>query len=263
MAKVKCELCGLEWDIIKRPHLAKHGYTREQYMEEFPLAKICSEEFSKGHSESGKIGGKKSVESGHLASVASKGGKVGGKIAGKIAVKSGQIVALGKVQGQKNVDSGHLENLRTPEHQSKAAKAAGQKNKDSGHISRLGEDVEAHKKTQQTNIKNGLWIDPSEKTDLQLYRQEVKNYTYQKANHSLIPLIETHFPGSGNDIDHEYSVYDGFKNRILPEIVGSYKNCRILPRVKNIRKRNKSSITLLELCDRYFGDISLNKEQKR
>ncbi len=54
-------------------------------------------------STGGKIGGRKNVESGQLASVASKGGKIGGKITGKIT---------GKVAGRLAVESGQLDRIR-------------------------------------------------------------------------------------------------------------------------------------------------------
>jgi len=61
------------------------------------------------YSKNGKIAGKKAVESGQLASIRSKGGKVGGKIVGKIT---------GKIVGRKNVESGKIY-----EAQKKAAEA--------------------------------------------------------------------------------------------------------------------------------------------
>ena len=48
-----------------------------------------------------------------------------------VSVENGK--KQGPIQGKKNVESGHLESLRTPEHQSKAAKAAGKVNVESGH----------------------------------------------------------------------------------------------------------------------------------
>jgi hypothetical protein len=70
-------------------------------------------------------GGRKNVETGHLASISSKGGK----IAGRIAVETGRLASIatfetrskggrkggkigGRIQGNKNVESGHLANVR-------------------------------------------------------------------------------------------------------------------------------------------------------
>lgn len=48
-------------------------------------------------------------------------------------------------------------------------------------------------------------------------------------------------------LDHKYSILDGFKNRIDPEIIGHYRNLQILSSVDNRKKWDKSSITLKEL----------------
>jgi hypothetical protein len=57
-------------------------------------------------------GGKKNVESGHLKSIQSMGGKIGGKISGRMNVESGHLKSIqsmgGKIGGKKCVESGHM-----------------------------------------------------------------------------------------------------------------------------------------------------------
>lgn len=87
----------------------------------------------------GKIGGRKNVLSGHLKSISSKGGQAAGLINGrlnglilarlkkgvcdpKIASKGGQLG--GPVSGRIAVSTGQLASLRTPQHQSAAARVS-------------------------------------------------------------------------------------------------------------------------------------------
>jgi hypothetical protein len=44
-----------------------------------------------------------------------------------------------------------------------------------------------------------------------------------------------------------YSIYNGFNDNTDPKIVGHWKNLRIITGSENIRKFNKSSLTLNEL----------------
>jgi len=51
----------------------------------------------------------------------------------------------------------------------------------------------------------------------------------------------------GYQLDHMYSIYNGFNDNTDPKIVGHWKNLRIITGSENIRKFNKSSLTLNEL----------------
>jgi hypothetical protein len=49
--------------------------------------------------------------------------------------------------------------------------------------------------------------------------------------------------GSLYHLDHIYSIIDGFKNNILPEIIASPINLRVILSHKNLSKNYRSSIT--------------------
>jgi len=49
------------------------------------------------------------------------------------------------------------------------------------------------------------------------------------------------------DLDHNYSIYDGFMNDIDPKIISHWKNLRVIPSSENRSKGNKSTITLNNL----------------
>lgn len=52
---------------------------------------------------------------------------------------------------------------------------------------------------------------------------------------------------NGWAVDHKFSKYGGFVNKIHPLLIGSYQNLQLLPKVENIRKGQYCSITLDEL----------------
>jgi|GEM_PF-2978267 len=48
-------------------------------------------------------------------------------------------------------------------------------------------------------------------------------------------------------LDHKYSILEGFKNDISPEIIGSINNLEFIPWIENTRKKANCSITIEEL----------------
>jgi len=51
----------------------------------------------------------------------------------------------------------------------------------------------------------------------------------------------------GYDLDHKFSVYDGFINNINPEIISHWKNLRVIPSRENRSKGKNSTISINEL----------------
>ncbi len=45
-------------------------------------------------------------------------------------------------------------------------------------------------------------------------------------------------------IDHEFSMLEGFRNNVPPEIIGHWTNLHMIPYIDNIRKRDQSTKTL-------------------
>lgn len=48
-------------------------------------------------------------------------------------------------------------------------------------------------------------------------------------------------------LDHKFSIIEGFKNNVKPELIGNIKNLEFIPWEENLNKRAKCSITLEEL----------------
>lgn len=51
-------------------------------------------------------------------------------------------------------------------------------------------------------------------------------------------------------VDHWFSVLDGYRNGVSPEVLAHPQNLRLLPGLENSRKNSKSGITLIELLAR-------------
>ena len=67
-------------------------------------------------------------------------------------------------------------------------------------------------------------------------------------NHSnKIKNIELRGKKKGYDLDHKYSVVEGFKNNVDPLIISHYKNLEVVTWKENSNKKSKCSLTLKEL----------------
>jgi hypothetical protein len=91
------------------------------------------------------------------------------------------------------------------------------------------------------------------KSDYEIYWREVKKFT----NRNSKDLIENyHIKGIDWHVDHIYSISDGWRNKISPEIIGNYVNLRFIPALENLKKNKKSHITKQELLEKYYASTS-------
>lgn len=110
---------------------------------------------------------------------------------------------------------------------------------------------------RREKIKQGLIIP----NDYNLYKLSVFKFT-RKSYKKYKDIINPEKLSLGRNkyhIDHKYSIYNGFKNCILPSIIGSYINLDILKEGDNIRKGNKNTISKKKLFDLYISKC--NKEE--
>lgn len=81
------------------------------------------------------------------------------------------------------------------------------------------------------------------------YKNDVIKVTKRQPIHNLLNYEKR--GNSGVDgayhLDHKYSILEGFKNNISPNIIGDIKNLEFISWEDNIKKRNKCSITINEL----------------
>jgi len=111
------------------------------------------------------------------------------------------------------------------------------------------------KNVKNGRIEAGTQIPDECLTEYRKYYSKVYHYTrktLKKYNHIINPEnkpigIKTGF----YNIDHIYSIFDGFKNNIDAKIIGSYVNLQTIPWLKNLKKQRNSWITKEELLENY------------
>lgn len=106
-------------------------------------------------------------------------------------------------------------------------------------------DPECYKLATDTKISNGIAVDKSLKSDWENYRDQVANFTYQSWVHYQDIVNPQSFPrGNEYELDHKFSITEGFRQSIPPEIIGSPANLEMIPKAKNRSKRTQCSIEL-------------------
>lgn len=113
-------------------------------------------------------------------------------------------------------------------------------------------DPECYLNATDTKIQRGLAIPKEQKTKWELYREQVLNYTnknWQHCQDKINPLGLQR--GKNYELDHKYSITEGFKHNVDPIIIGHYTNLELLTTEINRSKRIKCSITLAELTQLY------------
>ncbi len=91
-------------------------------------------------------------------------------------------------------------------------------------------------------IEKGHFTDPTKNKTFKSYRNRVSALTRKTLkNNNIIINYLTH------EIDHKYSVKEGFNNNVSIEIICHISNLEILPITENRKKQSKCSITLEEL----------------
>lgn len=94
-----------------------------------------------------------------------------------------------------------------------------------------------------------LRSDPFQLAEFEQYNREVWKYTNSnlKYNSNKIPDIELRGNNYGYDLDHKFSIFDGFNNNIDPSLIGHWKNLEIIKTSDNRTKAGKSSISIEEI----------------
>jgi hypothetical protein len=109
-------------------------------------------------------------------------------------------------------------------------------------------DPSCYTNATETKISRGMAIPKEQKSEWDLYREHVLNHTYKSWQHhqdKINPLgLER---GSEYELDHKFSITEGFKQAVDPSVIGHYANLELLPKLVNRSKRITCSITLEEL----------------
>jgi len=119
----------------------------------------------------------------------------------------------------------------------------------------LWEDDEFKEKVLQGRIRSGSQVHPDEVIKFKKYRSKVHHYT-RKSIRDYVDIINPENKCIGikegmHNVDHIYSIFDGFNNNVSPKIVGSYINLQVIPWKDNLKKQRNSWITKNNLYKRY------------
>jgi hypothetical protein len=111
-------------------------------------------------------------------------------------------------------------------------------------------------KIRKSRIATGDWISDDHRSELELYRLAVKKITaksyhthYYKINPNNLPRERYKY-----HLDHIFSVEEGFKQGVAPEIIGHWTNLRMLWHLDNSIKNTKCHITLSQLAEQYANN---------
>ena len=89
------------------------------------------------------------------------------------------------------------------------------------------------------------WIPLDQKSDYERYSRQVWIETRKQDINSL--KYSEKRGVKGYHLDHRYSILEGFKNNILPSIIGNIKNLEFIPYFENCSKGRKCSVLLNEI----------------
>ena len=103
--------------------------------------------------------------------------------------------------------------------------------------------------------------DPLQLAEYQRYQKEVWKYTNLslKYNFNKIPNIGFRGREYGYDLDHKFSIIDGFNNDIDPKTTGNWRNLKVIKTSDNRKKSRNSSIPLEEI--QKIEELYTNKNQ--
>jgi len=92
-------------------------------------------------------------------------------------------------------------------------------------------------------------VNPLELKKFKRYSSLVYKYTYQSVKKYNIKNIDLRGRKFGFDLDHKYSIYNGFLNQIDAKIIGHYLNLHIISSTENRKKRTNCSVTIDTLLE--------------
>ena len=118
------------------------------------------------------------------------------------------------------------------------------------------QSLQGRKKNSEAQIKNGAT--PKNLRPLRrFYYEAVKKFTeeswsnhFDKINPDRVNRSKTH------DVDHIYSIQQGFRDNIPAYIIGHWTNLRMLPKPENYSKGMRCDKTQEQLFEDFFNRIS-------
>ncbi len=107
-------------------------------------------------------------------------------------------------------------------------------------------------KCKEECILFNLHEDPNRLAEYVKYNDKVYKITYKSLmkHNNKIKNLELRGYKYGYDLDHKVSIFEGFNKQIDPEIIGHWKNLKIIKISKNRSKGKNSSIKISELINK-------------
>lgn len=104
-------------------------------------------------------------------------------------------------------------------------------------------------KCKQECCLYNLRSDPNTQSEFKKYSTTVHKETNEtvKEFSDEIKNIKLRGQKFGYELDHKYSIFDGFTNNVEPKTVSHWTNLQVLPMIENRSKHKKSTISLNEL----------------
>jgi endogenous inhibitor of DNA gyrase (YacG/DUF329 family) len=122
------------------------------------------------------------------------------------------------------------------------------------NISNEERNIQQNKRLN-TMVDRNLILDPKLRTDKEIYAVEVWRYTNKNNLTNLINFDKRGHIMYENtyQLDHKYSIHQGFIDCIPPWIIGSLHNLEMILGKENASKKIKCSINKLELINLFFN----------
>lgn len=113
-------------------------------------------------------------------------------------------------------------------------------------------DKKCYQKQIETKIDKGIAIPKELKTDWEIYKEKVCNFTrISWINHNDILNPNNLIRGNEYELDHKFSITEGFNHRVPPEIIGHFVNLELISKNENRSKRTRCSIDIEALYSEY------------
>ena len=110
-------------------------------------------------------------------------------------------------------------------------------------------------KNRETQIANGRWVSPEQRSEWNLYKFKVKQLTAKnyKANKDFLNPDNVPLGTCAYQVDHIYSIRHGFEYNIPYQLIANIHNLQILWHIDNKSKHIRSDHTIQELVAKIIG----------
>ena len=117
-------------------------------------------------------------------------------------------------------------------------------------------------KGNRTKAKKGIITSEYERTEFKWYKLIV-TYLTEKQRNEITSGFITGLAGTDDayHIDHMYSIFNGFKNKISPLIIGHRENLQMIPWKNNVLKHTTCSISIETLLEKTGYDFETSLEE--